>query len=49
MGKKLSESIIAPICVCVQLENLCCPLLYIVGEDDLSCAAMENANEVVYV
>ncbi|XP_062323971.1 bile acid-CoA:amino acid N-acyltransferase-like isoform X1 [Osmerus eperlanus] len=30
----------------VKLENLCCPLLYIVGEDDLSCAAMENANEI---
>ncbi|XP_067093996.1 bile acid-CoA:amino acid N-acyltransferase-like isoform X3 [Osmerus mordax] len=30
----------------VKLENLCCPLLYIVGEDDLCFAAMENANEI---
>ncbi|XP_038868241.1 acyl-coenzyme A thioesterase 1-like isoform X2 [Salvelinus namaycush] len=28
------------------VENLCCPLLYIVGEDDLSCAAIENADEI---
>ncbi|KAM4613085.1 bile acid-CoA:amino acid N-acyltransferase-like [Polymixia lowei] len=30
----------------VKLENLTCPLLYIVGEDDLSCASTENANQI---
>ncbi|XP_055726191.1 acyl-coenzyme A thioesterase 2, mitochondrial-like [Salvelinus fontinalis] len=29
-----------------KVENLCCPLLYIVSEDDLSCAAIENADEI---
>ncbi|CAB1353915.1 unnamed protein product [Coregonus sp. 'balchen'] len=29
-----------------RVENLCCPLLYIVGEDDLSCAAIEKADEI---
>ncbi|KAJ8412083.1 hypothetical protein AAFF_G00143500 [Aldrovandia affinis] len=30
----------------VKIENLQCPLLVILGEDDLSCAAMENADEI---
>ncbi|XP_071373901.1 bile acid-CoA:amino acid N-acyltransferase-like [Centroberyx affinis] len=30
----------------VKLENLSCPLLYIVGEDDLSCASIDNANQI---
>ncbi|XP_036415875.1 bile acid-CoA:amino acid N-acyltransferase-like isoform X2 [Colossoma macropomum] len=30
----------------VQIEKLECPLLYIVGEDDLSCASMVNADEI---
>ncbi|XP_029549555.1 bile acid-CoA:amino acid N-acyltransferase-like isoform X1 [Salmo trutta] len=30
----------------MRVENLCCPLLYIVGEDDWSCAAIENADEI---
>ncbi|XP_063072727.1 acyl-coenzyme A amino acid N-acyltransferase 1-like [Engraulis encrasicolus] len=30
----------------VKVESLCCPLLYIIGEDDLSCAAVENADEI---
>uniref|UniRef100_UPI003AACDF60 acyl-coenzyme A thioesterase 1-like n=1 Tax=Centroberyx gerrardi TaxID=166262 RepID=UPI003AACDF60 len=30
----------------VKLENLSCPLLYVVGEDDLSCASIENANQI---
>ncbi|XP_030632320.1 bile acid-CoA:amino acid N-acyltransferase isoform X2 [Chanos chanos] len=30
----------------VKIENLNCPLLYILGEDDLSCAAVENADEI---
>ncbi|XP_054472586.1 bile acid-CoA:amino acid N-acyltransferase-like [Anoplopoma fimbria] len=28
----------------VKIENLTCPLMYIVGEDDLSSSSMENAN-----
>ncbi|KAG7238288.1 hypothetical protein INR49_030999 [Caranx melampygus] len=28
----------------VKIENLTCPLMYIVGEDDLSTSSMENAN-----
>ncbi|XP_023279354.1 bile acid-CoA:amino acid N-acyltransferase-like [Seriola lalandi dorsalis] len=28
----------------VKLENLACPLMYIVGEDDLSASSIENAN-----
>ncbi|XP_062842758.1 bile acid-CoA:amino acid N-acyltransferase-like [Trichomycterus rosablanca] len=30
----------------VQVENLRCPVMFIVGEDDLSCASEENADEV---
>lgn len=30
----------------LQLEDLPCPLMYIVGEDDLSASSMENANLV---
>lgn len=30
-----------------QLENLSCPLMFIVGEDDLSSASLENADLVV--
>ncbi|XP_040889919.1 peroxisomal succinyl-coenzyme A thioesterase-like [Toxotes jaculatrix] len=30
----------------VKLENLACPLMYIVGEDDLSCRSIENANVI---
>lgn len=30
----------------LQLEKLTCPLLYIVGEDDLSASSMDNANLV---
>ncbi|XP_036387775.1 bile acid-CoA:amino acid N-acyltransferase-like isoform X2 [Megalops cyprinoides] len=30
----------------VKIEDLRCPLLLIVGEDDLSCAAMENADKI---
>ncbi|XP_029007502.1 peroxisomal succinyl-coenzyme A thioesterase-like [Betta splendens] len=28
----------------VKIENLKCPLAYIVGEDDVSCASIDNAN-----
>lgn len=31
----------------IQLENLTCPLMFIVGEDDLSSASQENADLVV--
>lgn len=30
----------------LQVERLTCPLMYIVGEDDLSSSAIENANLV---
>ncbi|XP_031423291.1 acyl-coenzyme A thioesterase 1-like isoform X2 [Clupea harengus] len=29
-----------------KVEDMCCPLLYIVGKDDLSCASLENADEI---
>lgn len=32
--------------VFLQLEHLTCPLMYIVGEDDLSASSIENANLV---
>lgn len=32
----------------LQLEHLACPLMYIVGEDDLSSSSIENANLVGY-
>lgn len=33
----------------LQVERLTCPLMYIVGEDDLSSSAIENANLVDYL
>ncbi|XP_068449755.1 bile acid-CoA:amino acid N-acyltransferase-like [Clinocottus analis] len=31
----------------VKVEHLTCPLMYVMGEDDLSCSSMENANLIV--
>ncbi|XP_029906760.1 bile acid-CoA:amino acid N-acyltransferase-like [Myripristis murdjan] len=30
----------------VKLENISCPLMYIVGEDDVNCSSDQNANQI---
>lgn len=32
----------------VQIEHLACPLMFIVGEDDLSSSSIENADLINY-
>ncbi|KAG5274462.1 hypothetical protein AALO_G00136580 [Alosa alosa] len=44
--KEVSSPRIVPSENYVQVENMCCPLLFIVGEDDMSCTAQENADEI---
>uniref|UniRef100_A0A3B4WW16 Bile acid-CoA:amino acid N-acyltransferase-like n=1 Tax=Seriola lalandi dorsalis TaxID=1841481 RepID=A0A3B4WW16_SERLL len=41
-GAKVRQKV--QVIVFLQLENLACPLMYIVGEDDLSASSIENAN-----
>lgn len=33
----------------LQVEKLTCPIMYIVGEDDLSSSSIENANLVCFI
>lgn len=42
----LSVSNFCDILACLQVENINCPLMFIVGEDDLSSASKENADVV---